>query len=164
MPTPGVRPKRIGVVGSRRRNSPSDFVLLWDAFFRRYVPGDTIVSGGCKTGADRWAEEIARELGCRYAVYPPDFTLGVPACYFARNTLVARDCDELIAVVAVDRRGGTEDTVRKCARMGKRVYLLTTDPASVACVPVVRARTHGFNTSAERHLRESPLRSRDDPL
>ena len=32
---------------------------------------------------------------------------------YARNTLIARDADELIAVVAEDRKGGTEDTIKK---------------------------------------------------
>ena len=32
---------------------------------------------------------------------------------YARNTLIARDADDLIAVVAEDRKGGTEDTIKK---------------------------------------------------
>jgi len=31
---------------------------------------------------------------------------------YARNKLIARDADILIAVVAADRKGGTEDTIK----------------------------------------------------
>lgn len=113
---------RIGIVGSRRRNKPSDFLKLYAVFKQLYRPGDMIVSGGCATGADRWAEEIAAELQIVPVIYCPDFkNIRIPACYFARNTEIAEDCDVLIALCAPDRTGGTEDTVRKTLKLGKRV-------------------------------------------
>ena len=38
---------------------------------------------------------------------------------YERNTLIARDSDVLIAVVAPDRKGGTEDTIKKWNRFHK---------------------------------------------
>lgn len=121
-----VKPKTIGVVGSRRRNSYEDFELCLAAIHVLYVPGDLIVSGGCKKGADRFAEQIAEQWELPIRIHYPQFDLyDVPICYFARNTLIAKDCDELIAIVALDRTGGTEDTVRKAERLGKRVWVVT---------------------------------------
>lgn len=132
MPIPSLRkprPKTIGIVGSRRRDSPTDFVLLYNVFYRLWRPGDSIVSGGCGTGADRWAEELAREVGLREGegliIHRPDFVRDrIPLCYFNRNTLVARDVHVLIAVVADDRTGGTEDTIRKVLGLGKPIELV----------------------------------------
>ena len=47
--------KRIGIVGSRRRNSPEDFLLVQEAFCQIYEEGDIIVSGGCPKGGDAFA-------------------------------------------------------------------------------------------------------------
>jgi hypothetical protein len=38
--------KKIGVVGSRRRSLPVDFMRCEEAFFSVYEDGDEIVSGG----------------------------------------------------------------------------------------------------------------------
>ncbi len=39
---------------------------------------------------------------------------------YARNKLIARDADVLIACVAEDRKGGTEDTIKHfCKKLGK---------------------------------------------
>lgn len=117
--------KLIGIVGSRRRNRPDDYFLLRRSFDLVYVKGDAVVSGGCKTGADFWAECICRGLGIKPLLHKPEFDrYGIPQCYFERNTLIARDCSVLLAVVASDRTGGTEDTVRKALGFGKRVWLV----------------------------------------
>lgn len=36
---------------------------------------------------------------------------------YARNTLIAQDSDKLIACVAPDRKGGTEDTIKKFVKL-----------------------------------------------
>jgi len=41
-----------------------------------------------------------------------------------RNTLIAKDCTVLIACVAEDRTGGTEDTIKKADDLGKGVILV----------------------------------------
>jgi hypothetical protein len=127
-------PIKIGIIGSRRRDSNADFELVLKAFQRVYEPGDSAVSGGCKKGADRFAEIIAKGRLCEgdhnipLTLHLPDkskldpHTLAVaPRAAYAkinydRNTLVARDSDVLIACVAEDRKGGTEDTIRKWKR------------------------------------------------
>ena len=45
---------------------------------------------------------------------------------YARNTLIAQDSDVLIACVAADRKGGTEDTICKWKKLnpGKEPILV----------------------------------------
>lgn len=106
----------LGVVGSRRRDTPADKELIRQAILKFDRP--VLVSGGCKRGADAFAEELAAELGLEIIVFLPDL-YGVKTrfdyaarCY-ARNTLIADESDRLIACVAPDRKGGTEDTIKK---------------------------------------------------
>lgn len=113
--------KVIGIVGSRRRDSDSDFVACQRAFKDVYQEGDSIVSGGCPKGGDRFAEMIACNYGIKITIHRADWKKHNKAAGFVRNNLIARDCDVLIAMVAADRTGGTEDTVKKALKLGKQV-------------------------------------------
>ena len=121
---PQTKPKAIGIVGSRRRDSDTDFRIAQAELSKIYRKGDKIVSGGCPLGGDRFAEILARSLGATCIIHFADWN--GPAkkkAGFVRNTLIAQDCDVLIALVAEDRQGGTEDTVKKALSLGKRVIL-----------------------------------------
>jgi len=120
---PDHKPKIIGIVGSRRRNSTADEILLEEAFFQVYQPGDRIVSGGCSQGADAFAEVLARRHGITIIIHYARWADG-KASGLARNTSIARDADVLLAVVASDRTGGTEDTIDKARRFGKKITIL----------------------------------------
>jgi hypothetical protein len=41
--------------------------------------------------------------------------------YYARNQRIVDDSDLIVAFVAPDRTGGTEDTIRRAKRAGKPV-------------------------------------------
>ena len=118
------RPKAIGIVGSRRRNTDSDFRKVLDVFIKMYNEGDWIISGGCPTGADHFAERIAKEYGVTITIHYPNFKKYDKSAGPIRNTKIARDCDILVALVTEDRTGGTEDTISKASKMGKKVLLL----------------------------------------
>jgi hypothetical protein len=115
---------KIGIVGSRRRNSQIDKKILLKAFKSIYKEGDTIVSGGCPTGGDRFAEEIASEYGLPITIHYPNWNKLGRAAGFIRNSQIANDCDILLALIAEDRTGGTEDTVRKTNKLNKKIVLL----------------------------------------
>lgn len=129
-------PRVIGVVGSRRRSSLKDRKILKMELEKLYQPGDSFVSGGCQVGADRFIEEIAREWGVSITIHYPrkenldtglakkDSKAAFAEINYARNALIAEDCGILIAMVAFDRRGGTEDTIAKAHALSKAVILL----------------------------------------
>jgi len=108
--------KRIGIIGSRRRNEIKDYTKVWAKFFEIYEPGDTIVSGGCKKGGDKFAEMINQKYGIPIKIFKPDWSIGRHAGLL-RNTDIAMYSDVLIACVALNRKGGTEDTIKKFKRM-----------------------------------------------
>lgn len=128
--------KTIGIVGSRRRVSVNDEILLLTEFDKHYTKGDRIVSGGCERGADNMAEDLAKERGITIIIHYPrleDLDAGLlsinpRAAYakinYARNASIAADCDLLIALPAPDRTGGTEDTIKRASRLGKPVHLV----------------------------------------
>lgn len=119
--------KTIGIVGSRRRHSQRDSDALVRAFneIYSYDDGDRIVSGGCERGADAYAESLARIKGITIVIHHADWNgpLG-KAAGLSRNTLIAMDCDILIALPAPDRTGGTEDAIKKALNLGKKVILV----------------------------------------
>ena len=67
----GENPLRVGIVGSRKyenRKKIKDFIFK----LKNEKGTDTIiVSGGCRTGADRYAKKYALELGLQYQEFPP---------------------------------------------------------------------------------------------
>lgn len=105
--------KTIGIVGTRRRDSPIDLKKLRKAFLKVYSQGDKLVSGGCEQGGDRFAEVIAKEMGLTITIHYPAWKKYGQAAGFIRNSFIAKDADILLAVVAPDRKGGTEDTIKK---------------------------------------------------
>lgn len=124
----------IGIVGSRRRDSEMDYLKLLKAFWNvvndRVLVGKLgqveirLVSGGCPKGGDRFAEKIAKDNGFTITIHYPDWDQYQRAAGFVRNTKIAEDCDILIAVVADDRTGGTEDTIKKAKKFKKKVYIV----------------------------------------
>lgn len=119
----------IGIVGSRRRNTANDMVktvATLDRFLNTLSQKEyRLVSGGCPQGADSFAEAIAKKRGLTITIHCPDWNgPAKKAAGFVRNTTIAEDCDVLIAVVAKDRTGGTEDTIRKAEKLGKQIILV----------------------------------------
>lgn len=116
--------KFIGIVGSRRRDSHDDYNLLLRVFDIIYQPDDCIVSGGCWKGADRFAEMIAAQRGISMLVYSADWEQHGRIAGFLRNTDIANTSDVLIALPAPDRTGGTEDTITKFLKTGRRLVIV----------------------------------------
>ena len=116
---------KIGIVGSRRRDEQDDFLAVAKALQSllelKLQPNEEVilVSGGCPKGGDRFAEDLAKQLGYEMVIHPADWKRYGRGAGFVRNTDIAAGSDYLIACVAPDRKGGTEDTVRKfCKKLG----------------------------------------------
>ena len=107
---------KLGIVGSRRRNSQGDKELVRQRIIE--LKPESLVSGGCRQGADRFAEELAIELHLPIEIFRPNLK-GNPTptrydmikAFYARNRQVAATSGHLIALVAPDRKGGTEHTI-----------------------------------------------------
>ena len=113
----------IGIVGSRRRNSYLDYQLVEKAFLGIYREGDRIVSGGCPQGGDRFAEVLAKKYQVPITIHYAQWQKYGKAAGFQRNGDIARDSDILIACVANDRTGGTEDTIKKFKELDRIVLV-----------------------------------------
>lgn len=120
--------RSIGIIGTRRRNTPSVQKLIEEIFWKKYKTGDWIVSGGCDKGGDKFAEIIAKSHGIPILIIYPNYKKYPP--YDApkqRNTIVAENSDIIIACVMNPeegieevlkrKKGGTEDTLRKFVEM-----------------------------------------------
>jgi len=105
--------KYIGIIGSRRRDHYKDYNKVVEKFDEIYKEGDWIVSGGCPKGGDHFAEKIAKNKGVPIIIFYPNWGKYGKGAGFVRNTSIAEQSDILIACVTVDRKGGTEDTVKK---------------------------------------------------
>jgi len=123
----GIWMKKIIIIGTRKRDTQEDYKTVYNEFKKWYNNGDIIVSGGCRKGGDRFAEIIAEKLNIKpiihYPKLPPN---GSPRWLYAkanyeRNTIVANESEEdtvTIACVSPDRKGGTEDTIKKIQKKG----------------------------------------------
>lgn len=116
---------KIGIIGSRSRNSLWDHALVESNFLKIYKKGYTIVSGGCPLGGDRFAEAIAKKFHVPIKIHYPEWKKYGRYAGFYRNTLIAQDADILIACVSTNRKGGAEDTIKKYLKLGKhKLYLI----------------------------------------
>ena len=132
----GENPIRVGIVGSRKyenRKKIKEFIFK----LKTDKGADTIiVSGGCKTGADRYAKKYALELGLQYQEFPPFHETWNIYCpkdkkdygrpysvknFFARNKIIAAYSDYIVAFIP---RGvespGSMSTIGYAKKFGKK--------------------------------------------
>lgn len=113
--------KIIGIIGTRKRNTITDYNIVKDAFFEIYEEGDWVCSGHCDKGGDKFAEKIAYDYGIPILLFPPKKKQR--KYFFERNTLIAEHSDIIIAClirpyesleeVLKREKGGSEDTIKK---------------------------------------------------
>ncbi len=136
----GENPIRVGIVGSRKyenRKKIKEFIFK----LKTDKGADTIiVSGGCKTGADRYAKKYALELGLQYQEFPPFHETWNIYCpkdkrdygkpynvknFFARNKIIAAYSDYVVAFIP---RGvespGSVSTINYAKKFGKKYLVI----------------------------------------
>jgi len=116
--------KIIGIIGTRIRDSQTDLNCVRKALYKIYKDGDEIVSGGCPQGGDRFAEVLAKSMQIPIKIYYAQWAVYGKSAGFRRNGLIAKDADILIACVAEDRKGGTEDSINKYLKLGKTELII----------------------------------------
>lgn len=104
----------IGVVGSRKRHTFEDEELVYHQIKKLWLKGETIIcSGGCMKGADSFAKKICFVHELPYLEFPAEWSRRGKSAGYQRNGIIAEWSDFLIACVSPDRKGGTEDTIKK---------------------------------------------------
>ena len=105
---------KVAIVGSRRyenKKKIKDFIFKLK---QQYGEKTIIVSGGCRTGADKYAKKYALELGLQYEEYPPFHEVHNLYCtmpksrydkpfsmknFFARNKILAGTSDIIVGFI-----------------------------------------------------------------
>jgi len=117
--------KTIGIIGSRRRDSKEDLEECRKSFLSIYEKGDSLVSGGCSCGGDKFCEVFAREYNIPIKIHYADWNKYGKSAGFKRNTYIAEDADVIIALLPDGEKSyGTEDTIRKAEKMDKKIILV----------------------------------------
>jgi hypothetical protein len=114
----------IAIIGSRSRTDPETVEHLVAR-----LPANTVIVSGGAPGPDTWAEEAARKYGLAIQIFRPNLvdvrSQGqATRRYHGRNQRIVEAADELFALVAPNRRGGTEDAIKRATRKGIPVTLL----------------------------------------
>ena len=132
---------RIAVVGSRRyenRKKIKDFIFK---IKNEYGEKTTIVSGGCKQGADKYAKKYALELGLQYEEYPPFHEVHNLYCvlpetrydkpfsmrnFFARNKIIAGTSDFIVAFIPEGvEANGTKNVLEYAKKLNKKRIIIS---------------------------------------
>jgi len=114
--------KQIAIVGWRSRTDPETVERVVAK-----LPADTVIVPGERRGPDTWAEEAARKHGLAVEVFRPDLEgAGTQGQVTRRyhNRRIVDIADQLIALVAPNRRGGTRHTIRRAERKGIPIPIL----------------------------------------
>ena len=132
---------KIAIVGSRRyenKKKIKDFIFKLK---NEYGIDTTIVSGGCKNGADKYAKKYALELGLQYEEYPPFHEVHNLYCtipesryskpysvknFFARNKIIAGTCDMVVGFIPDGVEGrGTLNTIDYAKKFLKKYVVIS---------------------------------------
>ena len=118
---------KVAIVGSRRYENTRKVQDLIYSLKEKFGDTLTIVSGGCKSGADKYAKKFALEADVKYVEYLPahenrslfcvlpERYYGKPYSvknYFARNKLIAKNSDIVIGMIPEGvTSNGTQSTL-----------------------------------------------------
>ena len=116
--------KTIGIIGTRRKNEAQHYKKVEEEFLKHFEEDDIICSGLCPTGADMFALRLSNVYKTKTLWFPAEWNKYGRSAGFKRNTDIALKSDILIALVSDDRAGGTEDTIRKFIKFGKKDNLI----------------------------------------
>jgi len=113
---------KIAIIGSREYENKRKIRDMIFKLKQTFGNSLEIISGGCPSGADKYAKKFSLELGVTYREFNPAHTVKnlysvMPETYYSkpyhtsqffhRNTLIAKYCDKMIAFIDsnVDSKG-----------------------------------------------------------
>ena len=132
---------KVAIIGSRRyenKRKIKDFIFK---LRESWGTGTTIVSGGAKQGADKYAKKYALELGLNYEEYPPFHEVHNMFCtmpssrygkpysmknFFARNKIIAGTSDMVVGFIPDGVEGrGTLNTIDYAKKLNKKYVIIS---------------------------------------
>ena len=132
---------KVAIIGSRRyenKRKIKDFIFK---LRESWGTGTTIVSGGAKQGADKYAKKYALELGLNYEEYPPFREVHNMFCtmpssrygkpysmknFFARNKIIAGSSDMVVGFIPDGVEGrGTLNTIDYAKKLNKKYVIIS---------------------------------------
>ena len=131
---------KVAIIGSRRYENKRKIKEFIFKLREAWGTGTTIVSGGCKAGADKYAKKYALELGLQYEEYPPfhdvhnlyctmpESRYGKPYSvknFHARNKIIAGTSDVIVAFIPEDGLSdGTFSTLKYAKKLDKKRIII----------------------------------------
>ena len=131
---------KVAIIGSREyenRRKIKDFIFKLK---EQYGEDTIIVSGGCKTGADKYAKKYALEFGLQYQEYPPFHEVHNLFCvlpksrygtdfnmrnFFVRNKIIAQSSDYVVAFIPDGvEANGTNSTLKYAKKFNKKTIII----------------------------------------
>ena len=132
---------KVAIVGSRRYENKRKIKEFIFKLKNEYGTDTIIVSGGCKSGADRYAKKYALELGLQYEEYPPFHEVHNLYCtipesryskpysvknFFARNKIIAGTSDFIVAFIEEGvQSDGTFSTLNYARKFEKKYVVIS---------------------------------------
>ena len=132
---------KVAIVGSRRYENKRKIKEFIFKLKNEYGEKTIIVSGGCKTGADKYAKKYALELGLQYEEYPPFHEVHNLYCtmpssrygkdfnmknFFARNKIIAGTSDFIVAFIPEGvQSDGTFSTLNYAKKFDKKRIIIS---------------------------------------
>tara|TARA_Y100001937_G_scaffold128749_1_gene207580 strand:- start:5771 stop:6172 length:402 start_codon:yes stop_codon:yes gene_type:complete len=131
---------KVAIVGSRRYENKTKIKKFIFRLIEKYGETVTVVSGGCKDGADRYAKKYALELGAQYREYPPFHEVHNLYCvlpencyskpynvkyFFVRNKQIAQNSDIIVGFIPKGvKSDGTLSTLKYAKQFNKKVMVI----------------------------------------
>lgn len=132
---------KVAIIGSRQYENVRKIKDMLFELRTKFGDDLTIISGGCKDGADKYARKYALEFGIKYKEFNPAHTprnlysamsdeyYGKPyhvSQFHHRNQLIARDCDIMIAFIPKDTKSdGSVSAIKSAEKQNKKVVIIS---------------------------------------
>jgi predicted Rossmann-fold nucleotide-binding protein len=132
---------KVAIIGSRMYENTRKMKDTLFQLKRKFGDKLIIISGGAKDGADKFARKYALEFGIKYKEFNPAHTIknlysAMSDTYYEkpyhvsqfhhRNMLIARDCDVMIAFIAIgDDSNGSMSAIKQAKKLNKPVTIVS---------------------------------------
>ena len=132
---------KVAIMGSRMYENTRKMKDTLFQLKRKFGDKLIIISGGAKDGADKFARKYALEFGIKYKEFNPAHTIknlysAMSETYYEkpyhvsqfhhRNMLIARDCDVMIAFIAMgDDSNGSMSAIKQAKKLNKPVTIVS---------------------------------------